>query len=88
MSAFMVDMHALESKGVETSGLYCAPREVYLTMKLPNSLVGHKGWIQICMFMLDNTRLSSAARAVGYQILSEHAVHYAKVVGQPIATFR
>jgi glutaryl-CoA dehydrogenase (non-decarboxylating) len=99
MSAFMVDMHApgVTQKAIESKlGLYCAPTgEIYFdNVKLPkDSLVGNKGdGFKICMFMLDNTRLSSAARAVGVaKSCLNHAVRYAnerEQFGQPIANFQ
>jgi glutaryl-CoA dehydrogenase (non-decarboxylating) len=99
MSAFMVDMHSpgVTQKAIETKlGLYCAPTgEIYFdSVKLPkDSLVGKKGdGFKICMFMLDNTRLSSAARAVGVaRACLDHSVRYAnerEQFGQPIASFQ
>ena len=99
ISAFMVDMHSpgVTQKAIETKlGLFCAPTgEIYFdNVKLPkDSLVGKKGdGFKICMFMLDNTRLSSAARAVGVaKACLEHSVRYAnerEQFGQPIANFQ
>jgi len=99
ISAFMVDMKApgVTQKAIETKlGLYCAPTgEIYFdNVKLPkDSLVGKKGdGFKICMFMLDNTRLSSASRAVGVaKACLEHSVRYAnerEQFGQPIASFQ
>jgi glutaryl-CoA dehydrogenase (non-decarboxylating) len=99
MSAFMVDMHApgVTQKAIETKlGLYCAPTgEIYFdNVKLPkDSLIGKKGdGFKLCMFMLDNTRLSSAAGAVGVaRACLEHSVRYAnerEQFGQPIASFQ
>jgi len=99
ISAFMVDMKApgVTQKAIETKlGLYCAPTgEIYFdNVKLPkDSLVGKKGdGFKICMFMLDNTRLSSAARAVGVaRACLEHSARYAnerEQFGQPISTFQ
>ena len=99
MSAFMVDMKApgVTQKAIESKlGLYCAPTgEIYFdNVKLPkDSLVGKKGdGFKICMFMLDNTRLSSASRAVGVaKACLEHSVRYAnerEQFGQPIASFQ
>jgi glutaryl-CoA dehydrogenase (non-decarboxylating) len=96
ISAFMVDMHAkgVTQKGIDTKlGLYCAPTGeiVFEDVKLPKeSLVGKKGdGFKICMAMLDNTRLSSASRAVGVaRACLEHSVRYAnerEQFGQPIA---
>jgi len=99
MSAFMVDMHApgVTQKAIETKlGLFCAPTGeiVFEDVKLPKeSLVGNKGdGFKICMSMLDNTRLSSAARAVGVaRACREHSVRYAnerEQFGQAIANFQ
>ena len=99
MSAFMVDMHApgVTQKAIETKlGLYCAPTgEIYFdNVKLPkDSLIGKKGdGFKLCMFMLDNTRLSSAAGAVGVaRACLEHSVRYAnerEQFGQLIANFQ
>jgi glutaryl-CoA dehydrogenase (non-decarboxylating) len=99
MSAFMVDMHSpgVTQKAIETKlGLFCAPTGeiVFEDVKLPKeNLVGQKGdGFKICMSMLDNTRLSSAARAVGVaKACLEHSVRYAnerEQFGQPIANFQ
>jgi len=99
MSAFMVDMHSpgVTQKAIETKlGLYCAPTGeiVFEDVKLPKeNLVGQKGdGFKICMAMLDNTRLSSAARAVGVaKACLEHSIRYAnerEQFGQPIASFQ
>jgi glutaryl-CoA dehydrogenase (non-decarboxylating) len=99
ISAFVVDMHSkgVTQKAIDTKlGLYCAPTgEIILEdVKLPkDSLVGQKGeGFKICMSMLDNTRLSSAARAVGVaRACLDHSVRYAKEreqFGQPIANFQ
>jgi glutaryl-CoA dehydrogenase (non-decarboxylating) len=99
ISAFMVDMHSkgVTQKAIETKlGLYCAPTGeiIFEDVKLPkDSLVGKKGdGFKICMAMLDNTRLSSAARAVGVaRACLDHSVRYAKEreqFGQPIANFQ
>ena len=99
ISAFMVDMKSpgVTQKAIETKlGLYCAPTgEIYFdNVKLPkDSLVGKTGdGFKICMFMLDNTRLSSASRAVGVaKACLEHSVRYAnerEQFGQPIASFQ
>jgi len=55
--------------------------------------VGQKGdGFKICMFMLDNTRLSCASRAVGVaRACKEHSVRYAnerEQFGTPIANFQ
>jgi len=99
MSAFMVDMHSpgVTQKAIETKlGLFCAPTGeiVFEDVKLPKeNLVGQKGdGFKICMAMLDNTRLSSAARAVGVaKACLEHSIRYAnerEQFGQPIASFQ
>jgi glutaryl-CoA dehydrogenase (non-decarboxylating) len=99
MSAFMIDMHSpgVTQKAIETKlGLYCAPTGeiVFEDVKLPKeNLVGQKGdGFKICMAMLDNTRLSSAARAVGVaRACLEHSIRYAnerEQFGQPIASFQ
>jgi len=99
ISAFMVDMHApgVTQKAIDTKlGLFCAPTGeiVFEDVKLPkDALVGKKGdGFKICMSMLDNTRLSSAARAVGVaRACLEHSVKYAnerEQFGQPIASFQ
>ncbi len=99
ISAFMVDMHGpgVTQKAIDTKlGLFCAPTGeiVFENVKLPkDSLVGQKGdGFKICMSMLDNTRLSSAARAVGVaRACREHSVRYAnerEQFGQPIANFQ
>jgi glutaryl-CoA dehydrogenase (non-decarboxylating) len=99
ISAFMVDMHSkgVTQKAIDTKlGLYCAPTGeiIFEDVKLPKDhLVGKKGdGFKICMTMLDNTRLSSAARAVGVaRACLDHSVRYAKEreqFGQPIANFQ
>ena len=99
MSAFIVDMHSpgVTQKAIDSKlGLFCAPTGeiVFEDVKLPkDSLVGQKGdGFKICMAMLDNTRLSSASRAVGVaRACLEHSVRYAnerEQFGQPIANFQ
>jgi glutaryl-CoA dehydrogenase (non-decarboxylating) len=99
MSAFIVDMHlpGVTQKSIDSKlGLFCAPTGeiVFEDVKLPkDSLVGQKGdGFKICMAMLDNTRLSSAARGVGVaRACLEHSVRYAnerEQFGQPIANFQ
>jgi glutaryl-CoA dehydrogenase (non-decarboxylating) len=99
ISAFMVDMHApgVTQKAIDTKlGLFCAPTGeiIFDNVKLPReSLIGQKGeGFKICMAMLDNTRLSSAARAVGVaRACLEHSARYAnerEQFGQPIAGFQ
>lgn len=99
ISAFIVDMHSpgVTQKAIETKlGLFCAPTGeiIFEDVKLPkDSLVGKKGdGFKICMFMLDNTRLSSASRAVGVaRACKEHSIRYAnerEQFGQTIANFQ
>jgi len=86
MSCFIVDFR--EAKGVtrtpiETKlGLHCAPTGeiVFEDTEIPkDAILGNPGeGFKICMTMLDNTRLSCAARAVGVsQACLEAAVQYA-----------
>jgi len=85
LSAFMLDMHTegVEQRAIETKlGLFCAPTgEIsFQDVKLPKeALVGERGaGFKICMSMLDNTRLSSASRAVGVaRACFDHSVRYA-----------
>jgi glutaryl-CoA dehydrogenase (non-decarboxylating) len=99
MSAFFVDFHTpgIVQRAITTKlGLHCAPTgEIFFEeAKIPKSaLVGNKGdGFKICMAMLDNTRLSSAARAVGVaQSCIEEAVKYCnerEQFGQPIGQFQ
>lgn len=99
MSAFFVDFHTpgITQRAITTKlGLHCAPTgEIFFEeVKIPKSaLVGAKGdGFKICMAMLDNTRLSSAARAVGVaQSCIEESVKYCnerEQFGQPIGQFQ
>ncbi|RLB67940.1 MAG: acyl-CoA dehydrogenase [Deltaproteobacteria bacterium] len=99
ISAFIVDMHSegITQKAIETKlGLHCAPTgEIYFEdVKVPKeNLVGKLGeGFKICMQMLDVTRLSCAARAVGVgQGCIDACVQYAKErtqFGRPIADFQ
>ncbi len=99
MSAFFVDFHTpgITQRAITTKlGLHCAPTgEIFFEeVKIPKSaLVGSKGdGFKICMAMLDNTRLSSAARAVGVaQSCIDEAVKYCnerEQFGQPIGQFQ
>jgi glutaryl-CoA dehydrogenase (non-decarboxylating) len=99
MSAFFVDFHTpgITQRAITTKlGLHCAPTgEIFFEeAKIPKSaLVANKGdGFKICMAMLDNTRLSSAARAVGVsQSCIEEAVKYCnerEQFGQPIGQFQ
>ena len=72
MSAFFIDFNTpgITQRAITTKlGLHCAPTgEIFFEeAKIPKSaLVGNKGeGFKICMAMLDFTRLTSAARAVG-----------------------
>ncbi|MBN2331796.1 MAG: acyl-CoA dehydrogenase family protein [Deltaproteobacteria bacterium] len=99
ISAFLVDM---QSKGIvqepiETKlGLHCAPTgEIYFEdVEVPKeNLVGKLGdGFKICMNMLDVTRLSCAARAVGVgQGCIDACVQYVKErtqFGRPIGEFQ
>jgi len=99
ISAFIVDMHSegITQKAIETKlGLHCTPTgEIYFEdVKVPKeNLVGKLGeGFKICMEMLDVTRLSCAARAVGVgQGCLDACVQYAKErtqFGRPIADFQ
>ena len=99
ISCFFLDLKApgIKQIAIETKlGLACAPTGeiVFEDVEVPkDALVGEpdKGF-RMCMTMLDNTRLSSAARAVGVsQACLEYAVQYAKErtqFGQPIMNFQ
>lgn len=99
MSCFLVEMKnnpGIEARPIEGKlGLYCAPTGTitFENAKIPKgALLGAKGdGFKICMSMLDCTRLSSAARAVGVaRACVEESVKYAlerKQFGQPIADF-
>lgn len=100
MSAFIVDFK--ETAGISTVpiekkfGLFCAPTsEVYFEdAKIPKSaLLGKRGeGFKICMTMLDATRLSCAARAVGVAgACIEASIEYANErtqFGKPLAAFQ
>ncbi len=99
MSAFFIDMKlpGITQRAITTKlGLHCAPTgEIFFEeVKIPKSaLVGKKGdGFKICMSMLDQTRLSSAARAVGVsQACIDEACKYAnerEQFGQPIGQFQ
>ncbi|MCS7280377.1 MAG: acyl-CoA dehydrogenase family protein [Desulfobacterota bacterium] len=99
MSAFIVDFNTpgITQRAIETKlGLFCAPTgEIFFEdVKIPKSaLIGQKGQgFEICMYMLNFTRLSSAARAVGVaQTCIEEAVKYAnerEQFGQQIGKFQ
>jgi glutaryl-CoA dehydrogenase (non-decarboxylating) len=99
MSGFFVDFHTpgITQRAITTKlGLHCAPTgEIFFEeAKIPKSaLVGKLGdGFKICMAMLDQTRLSSAARAVGVsQSAIDEAVKYCnerEQFGQPIGQFQ
>ena len=100
ISAFIVDFKntpGIESRPIETKlGLFCAPTGeiAFEDAKIPkDALLGKKGeGFKICMSMLDCTRLSSAARAVGVaRGCLEESAKYAlerKQFGRPIADFQ
>lgn len=99
ISAFLVDMHSpgIEQKAITTKlGLFCAPTGeiVFEDAEIPKDcLLGERGkGFYICMKMLNYTRLSSAARAVGVaEACIEHSVRYAnerRQFGKPIAAFQ
>lgn len=99
MSCFFVDFHTagITQRAITTKlGLHCAPTgEIFFEeAKIPKSaLIGKPGdGFKICMAMLDNTRLSSAARAVGVaQSCIDEAVKYCnerEQFGQPIGQFQ
>lgn len=99
MSCFFVDFHTpgITQKEITTKlGLHCAPTGeiIFEDAKIPKSaLVGNKGdGFKICMAMLDVTRLSCAARAVGVaQTCIEETVKYCnerEQFGQPIGQFQ
>ncbi len=100
ISAFIVDLKntpGIESRPIETKlGLFCAPTGeiAFEDAKIPkDALLGKKGGgFKICMSMLDCTRLSSAARAVGVaRGCLEESAKYAlerKQFGRPIADFQ
>jgi glutaryl-CoA dehydrogenase (non-decarboxylating) len=77
-------------------GLFCAPTGeiVFDNVKIPKeNLLGGKGQgFYICMKMLNYTRLSSAARAVGVaEACIKHSVKYAnerQQFGKPISGFQ
>jgi glutaryl-CoA dehydrogenase (non-decarboxylating) len=100
ISCFIIDLkntHGIEARPIEGKlGLHCAPTGTitFEDAKIPKTaLLGPKGdGFKICMSMLDCTRLSSAARAVGVaRACLEESVKYAlerKQFGSPIADFQ
>lgn len=100
MSAFVVDLKntpGITTVPIETKmGLPCSPTGeiIFENARIPKSaLIGEKGaGFRICMWMLDNTRVSCAARAVGVGAAClEHSVKYAnerEQFGQLIGDFQ
>lgn len=100
MSAFIVDLKntpGISTVAIETKmGLPCSPTgEInFENARIPKSaLLGEKGaGFKICMWMLDNTRISCAARAVGVGGAAlEHSIKYAnerEQFGQLIGDFQ
>jgi glutaryl-CoA dehydrogenase (non-decarboxylating) len=99
MSCFVIDMKGnpgIEAKAIETKlGLFCTPTGeiAFSDAKVPlDTLVGEEGdGFKQCMTMLDRTRISCGARAVGVaRACLEEAVKYAQErtqFGKPIAEF-
>jgi glutaryl-CoA dehydrogenase (non-decarboxylating) len=99
ISCFIVDLHGpgITQNAIDTKlGLHCAPTGeiIFEDAKIPkDALVGEKNsGFKICMNMLDSTRLSSAARAIGVGAACiEHSARYAnerEQFGRPIAEFQ
>ncbi|MFH1550873.1 MAG: glutaryl-CoA dehydrogenase Acd [Planctomycetota bacterium] len=100
ISAFVIELKntpGIITEPIETKlGLYCAPTGTitFEDAKIPkDALLGKKGeGFKICMSMLDCTRLSSAARAVGVaRGCLEESVKYSlerTQFGKPIAEFQ
>lgn len=97
MSCFVVELKnnpGITTKAIETKlGLYCAPtgEMAFSDAKVPlDALVGEEGTgFKQCMVMLDRTRISCAARAVGVaRACIEESAKYARErtqFGKPIA---
>ncbi|MBI2954625.1 MAG: acyl-CoA dehydrogenase family protein [Chloroflexi bacterium] len=100
MSAFAVELKntpGITTVPIESKvGLHSAPtgEVIFEDAKIPKSaLIGQKGdGFKICMSMLDNTRMSCAARAVGVgRGAIDAAIKYANErmqFGQPISDFQ
>ncbi|MBI4320168.1 MAG: acyl-CoA dehydrogenase family protein [Chloroflexi bacterium] len=100
MSCFLVELKntpGVTTVPIETKlGLFSAPTGeiIFEDAKIPKSaLLGQRGdGFKICMWQLDNTRISCSARAVGVgKACIEVAVKYAlerDQFGQPIADFQ
>jgi len=99
MSCFIIEMKdnpGIITKAIETKlGLFCAPTGeiAFSDAKVPlDTLVGKEGTgFKQCMIMLDRTRLSCAARAVGVaRACVEESIKYANErtqFGKPISEF-
>ncbi|MCL5737011.1 MAG: acyl-CoA dehydrogenase family protein [Actinobacteria bacterium] len=100
MSCFVVDLKntpGITAVPIEGKvGLWCAPAGeiIFEDARIPKSaMLGEKGeGFKICMWQLDNTRMSCATRAVGVgRACIEASVKYANErtqFGQPIADFQ
>ncbi len=100
MTCFIVDVRntpGIETRDIETKlGLPCSPTGeiVFDEARIPkDSVLGKVGdGFKICMWMLNNTRLSCAAGALGVAgACLEHAIKYANErtqFGQPISKFQ
>ncbi len=100
MTCFIVDVRntpGIETRDIETKlGLPCSPTGeiVFDEAKIPkDAVLGNVGdGFKICMWMLNNTRLSCAAGALGVAgACLEHAIKYANErtqFGQPISKFQ
>ncbi len=100
ISAFIIDLKdnpGISATPIETKlGLFCAPTGsiTFEDAKIPHSaLLGKEGeGFKICMSMLDCTRLSSAARAVGVaRGCLEESIGYSQEreqFGKPISAFQ
>jgi len=100
MSAFIVDLKntpGITTQPIETKlGLHCAPTGeiVFEQAKIPkDAILGEEGQgFKICMWMLNNTRLSCAAGALGVAgACVDLAIQYANErtqFGEPISKFQ
>ncbi|MBW1974395.1 MAG: acyl-CoA dehydrogenase family protein [Deltaproteobacteria bacterium] len=100
MTCFIVDVRntpGIETRAIETKfGLPCSPTGeiVFDEARIPkDAVLGQVGeGFKICMWMLNNTRLSCAAGALGVAgACLEHAIKYANErtqFGQPISKFQ
>ncbi|SFM43311.1 glutaryl-CoA dehydrogenase Acd [Thermodesulforhabdus norvegica] len=100
MTCFIVDIRntpGIETREIETKlGLPCSPTGeiIFDEARIPkDAVLGQVGeGFKICMWMLNNTRLSCAAGALGVAgACLEHAIKYANErtqFGQPISRFQ